>query len=269
MNEKVKSLDYSKYRYIVYIDESGDAAYNKITDETGHGASDYLNLAATIIQVNQREDILKYIESIQRKFGKKSILHMTSVCNHTQKVYLYKLFNKIPFEALAVISNKKTLSGEKYAKYNPEEPWKFYHHNLFYLFELLDYFIQKNKLKSQDMVFVLEESNSIRILPLRRYFSKIQIQNHKLLNICIDNIITLSKNTDKLQVLADVVAHSLYHITSGQWINATKIVEPRYFNEIKGKFLDINTNNSSRGIKFVHKIDDVMLLPEIRNIIKR
>ncbi len=39
-----------QYEYVVLIDESGNAAYTKLSDGKGYGAEDFLNLGAVLVK---------------------------------------------------------------------------------------------------------------------------------------------------------------------------------------------------------------------------
>ena len=58
----------------------------------------------------------------------------------------------------------------------------------------------------------------------------------------------------------------LLYLHFTRYINTIKITEPHYFLEIKNKFVNIDSHYVVSGIKFVHKIDDVNLSPEIMDM---
>lgn len=257
---------YSKYDYIVYIDESGDAAYDKMTDASGRGACDYLILGAALIERKNRKNILDWRNQVFDKISKKNIHHITDISKHYEKVYFYKIFNKLSLDAFGLISYKKTLLEGKYKAYRPETYYKFYHLALKFLLEVINNYLKKLGIPASKVVFIIEENNAFIPASFRKYIKKIQTDGHYLLNIDADNFLALSKKEDKLTILGDAISHALYSMVVGQFVNKTKIVEARYFQEIQDKFCNKEEKKDFNRIKFIHTIEDVHLQQDVKKI---
>ena len=149
--------------------------------------------------------------------------------------------------------------------YNPQSPMKFYHKNLYFLFERLNQYIKDNKIPTEKILFIIEKNNAVSVKQFNRYVDAIKRDKPGILtHINTGHIIDVVKNETDLLFLADMVASSLYHITFGQYFDGKQIIEARYLLELKDKFYRYNNDVINHRSKFVHKIEDVDLSDEAK-----
>lgn len=120
-------------RYFVFIDESGNSAFDKLQNENTFSGENYLIFGATVVNETDIDLIKKTLLSIKSSI-KKETLHFTEIRKHYEKLYILKeLSEKCSFTSFSVISNKKSLFKQN-REYKPKNYIQFYNKNLIYLF---------------------------------------------------------------------------------------------------------------------------------------
>lgn len=255
-------------KYVVLIDESGNAAFDKLMSNNGYGADNHLILGAVFIETSNISKIKNLLSKIKSVLKKKS-LHFTDISPHYDKLFAIKeLSENTHFTAFAVISNKKTLAEKTYT---PKKYSEFYHKNLCYLLERINSYMFYNGINKEDVLFVIENSSNINLNELINYIKKIRDDKNGfyLPNICLQNITIRCKKDTDLLFLADVVASSIRHLTFGQFYGERQIVEPRYLYLILPHFYRKDSSLYKGGIKFVHKLEDIELCNDAYKFFKK
>ncbi len=263
-------INYDQYEYFVLIDESGNAAYTKLSDGKGYGAEDFLNISAVFVEKKEIENIKGQLTYIKSVLGLKK-LHFTDMSKHYDKLFYLKTISKnTNFTAFATISNKRTLRDEKgELAYDPKNITSYYHKNLIFLFERISKYIYYNKIDPDKTLFIIENSKSISLEGFKHYINKVRRDKQKeekwkyyLSNIKEENIYTKEKEDEVLLTLADAVASSIYHITCGKYFDGQQIIEPRYMYMLLQHFYKKDDSIFNAGLKFVHNIKNVGLSDE-------
>lgn len=272
-----EAINYDQYEYIVLIDESGNAAYTKLSDGKGYGAENFLNISAVFVENKEIENIKEQLTYIKSVLELKK-LHFTDVFKHYDKLfYLKTISENTKFTAFATISNKRTLRDENgNLAYDPKNITSYYHKNLIFLFEKISKYIYYNKIDPDKILFVIENSKSISLKKFKHYINKVKKDKQKeekwkfyLSNIKEENICTKEKEDEVLLTLADAVASSIYQITCGKYFDGQQIIEPRYLDMLLQHFYKKDDSIFNAGLKFVHKIEDVDLSDEALNFFQK
>ena len=256
-------------KFLVFIDESGEAGLTKIRTAETPGASPYLVLGAVVCTeqaaVRMHEVMLKFRADI----GKEKWKHATDL-SHVEKVYLGRILGaQKGVRFFSVISNKSTLGD--YQNVIKSDPQKFYNKCSCYLLEMVCRVLKSRGASEDDFSVVFEERNH-DYDRMRSYISAIKgrpiyPQSRALSILNVFAIKTMKKGDHPLLDVADFVSHSVYQLANKSRGNFN-IPEPRYFQEIIPRFgASPDGVVEGFGVKCIHSLQQLELDDDIASII--
>ncbi len=137
------------YRYIAYIDESGDEGLNRIRPMHPQGASEWLILSAVVISAQREHEPLELVKNMMTTFKnhQKPDIHFTDL-NPAKKRAACSMLAAQPLRLFAVASNKKNMEGYRNRKAErvPSRNW-FYCWMLRLLLERVTHFVAFDSIK--------------------------------------------------------------------------------------------------------------------------
>ncbi|TDR87209.1 DUF3800 domain-containing protein [Enterovirga rhinocerotis] len=101
------------YRYVAYIDESGDDGLRKIWPLDSEGASEWLVLSAVVVRAERERDVLAWVKEIKEEIRHRQTpdLHFSRLSDDSKRLAVCQQIAKRDVRCFAVVSNKKNMRG--------------------------------------------------------------------------------------------------------------------------------------------------------------
>ncbi|UYY78664.1 DUF3800 domain-containing protein [Sphingomonas sp. R1] len=245
------------------------------TAESGWFGQEKSQGRLTLYDYGRRSNLKRNLRRSKRNLGagpsgnRQKNLHCSNL-DHFQKLHFIRRLSKHKKRLFGVISYKKTLGGYKDAI---DDNHKLYYNKCAqYLLERVGSFMKENDIPSNNLNIVFEEGNfdydKLRGLLYTCQRNPKHPNTALLSHIEVENISVKAKPEEPLLQMADLVAHALYKCVDKQDKNHF-ISEPRYLRELSPRFFgDPKTRSvAGAGLYLVHKIDDLDLDPEVKEVI--
>jgi hypothetical protein len=242
-------------KFLVFIDESGEAGIAKVRDGLSPGASPFFVLAAVAVQPAGLILARKTVAEFRASIGKKTWKHATEL-DHTQKVLFCRMISSLPLRCFGLISKKETL--QEYRAQIDNDPQQYYNKCLKYLLERVFSYLGPRIARPEDVSITLEERNHDYDRMLR-YLTKVKDnpiyhESRVLASLNPFSITRAKKGEEAALEVADLVAHALF-----QCVNKSKanfgIPEYRYFEEIESRFAANEAGMVlGTGLKCIHSL---------------
>lgn len=249
----------SETAYTVFIDESGEPGIRTVREENQSGASPYMVMGACLARNEDLRELNEVINDITATIGKP--IHCNKL-NHNQKMYVTKRIAKLDVKFFGIISLKSTLGT--YRKSIGNSHFLYYNKCSQYLLEKIGLFMKQHEISADELEIVFEDAN-MDYAALQNFIVRCQESPHNknvenLLHIDAYRMRAVSKNSEPLLCLADVVAHSLYKCVEKNDKNYNT-PETTYLNEIVGNFFRCTETGRvlDFGIKPIHSLRQVRM----------
>ena len=254
--------------YTLFVDESGEAGISKVRSEGQTGASPYMTMGAVLVPMRAMADVTARLKQVEYELGKNG-LHCSKL-KHYELLHFARTMAKSETRIFGVISKKETLGKYKYAI--RENSKKYYNKCAQYLLERVGWFLETRGIAPHQLDIVFERANvdygGLCNLVRRCQDTPKHPFSEKLRHISADRISSMTKNEHPALWMADLVAHALYKCVDRPEKNFG-IPEPRYLNELAGRFFGKPETNEvlGAGLYCVHKIHDLDLDSDVEQLL--
>ena len=138
----------SDYKYIAYIDESGDDGLKKVRPLDANGSSEWLILSAVVISAHRESEPLVWVQDIVSGFKnqRNPFIHFSDL-SPAKKAHACTSISQLPSRCFTVASNKKNMRGYRNinAERVPTRNW-FYCWMMRLLLERVTHFVKEDSL---------------------------------------------------------------------------------------------------------------------------
>lgn len=257
-----------KQHFTLFVDESGSPGIKNVSTGGSTGASPYMTMGATLIPDAMYQDVLKCIQGITLKVGKKD-LHCNKL-KHIQIVYFARTLSTQRLKMFGVISRKDTLGP--YSEDIDHDHEQYYNKCAQYLLEKVGQFMEVNGM-TEDQLTVCFEQGNFNYTALRGLIgacrrNPIRPATENLKHVNPSSIIVKEKAEEPLLQTADLVAHALFKCVHKEAANYY-VPEPRYIIELRKRFFSDEASGKVEGfgIKAVHYLKDLKLDSDVHEVI--
>jgi len=255
-------------RFVLLVDESGEAGISRVRASGSPGASPYMTLGAALVLRSQRDQLNLKLNNLREEFGV-ATLHCSRL-KHQQIVRFCREIAEMRIRLFGLISLKKTLGT--YRSDIESDSKKYYNKCVQLLLERVGFFMQHHKFPPNDLEIVFEKAN-VDYVRMKSLIHLCQKNPHRpntkrLRAIDAQNIIAKSKEQEPLLQIADLVAHALYKCVDKTSANA-HVTEPRYVKELQSRFFGHPETNSvvDGGLFCVHQPWQLQLDRDVLEVI--
>lgn len=175
--------DQADYRYVAFIDESGDTGLNLVKPMDPNGASEWLIIGAVVVRAEHEAEMSTWLTDItsQLKGHQRPGIHFADLRKPAKKRLVCSMIADLPMRIFAMTSNKKNMKGyaNPFAGSIPSDNW-FYCWMTRILLERVTHFVKTfgdahgapGKLK-----IVFSERGGLSYSQMNAYYSWLQWRN--------------------------------------------------------------------------------------------
>lgn len=267
-----------KYKYIAYIDESGDEGLNRVRPLDPQGASEWLILSAVVISAHREREPLELVKRMKAAFRnhQKPDIHFTDL-NAAKKRVACSMIAAQPLRCFVVASNKKNMRRHRNlrAEKVPSRNW-FYCWMLRLLLERVTHFVTSDSIKRHKQIekvkFEYSEKGGQSYPQMKAYYEWLK---SKPLFLPQGPLYWETMHQDLQEVhnhreraglqLADIVAGAFYKACD---IYNTGGCDPQFAKLLEPRMARADKKISGYGLKLMPSLKGAKLLPEQEAIFK-
>lgn len=274
----IMKLKCPPYKYIAYIDESGDDGLVKVQPQYPNGSSEWLVLSAVVILADNEGMPIRLIENMKASFKnhQRPDVHFKDL-NNAKKLTACRMLSEQKVRCFTVASNKKNMQGYKNTRAAtvPTRNW-FYCWMMRLLLERVTHFVALDSMKRYGSYQKVQIEYSARgghsYSQMQAYYNWLRgrplfLPQGQLLWETMDrDLQDVRRHQDSAGLqLADIVASAFYKSFN---INKFGKCEPEYAKLFKPRMGMSDGLISGYGLKIMPKFQDANLLPEQEKIFK-
>lgn len=252
-----------EYRYVAYIDESGDPGIRRVKPLDERGSSEWLMVAGVIVASEHEAEIPSWIFEMAQEMASHQMrdIHFQKL-SPQRKLIAVRHVAKRPVRCFVVASNKRNMRGHRnpWAEKIPSDNW-FYCWVTRLLLERMTHWVRRRSLKDHGevakMKLIYSERGGLSYAQLKAYYewlrAKGDCQFLPLGNIAYDTIepglmhVINHKGHDGLK-LPDIVASAFFKAADK---HDTGACDPRYALELEPRLARDDGQIAGYGVKLM------------------
>lgn len=259
----MSSIDPPEYRYVAYIDESGDPGLKRVKPLDRPGSSEWLIVSAVVMAAHREADVTPWAKELMVQMDSHQMrdIHFQKLTPARKLIACQSVASR-PVRCFVVCSNKQNMKGWKnpFAEKIPSDNW-FYCWMTRLLLERVTHWVRRRSVReygsAQRVKLVFSERGGLSYTQLNAYYQWLRYkgdnQKLRLGNIEYDtihmNLMEVHNHTghDGLK-LPDIVASAFF---KGADIHDTGNCDPQFADALRPRMARSRGLISGYGVKLM------------------